>query len=104
MTIIKYKGNKVEIGGQDYVFAPLPLGGIEIYGDKLDNFSDLSLKERSTTTIEIALMSLNRNYPSITREQVANMIDMHNINDIVTAIMTRSGMQQTENKAEDSGK
>lgn len=94
------KGIKVNLGGTDYIVPPLSLGALELYQDELETFTGAIDKASTTLTINIGTAALRRNYPDLTREQVADMIDVANMMEVFEAVMDVSGLKR---KAEDSG-
>jgi hypothetical protein len=89
----KYKGFEIELGGTRYVFPSLSLGAVERLQDKIDAVtSSDSQTNQISAIIDIAHASLKRNYPDITRDDVADLIDVSNIQTIFVNIMSTSGM------------
>lgn len=84
--------------GKEYTVAPLTLGALEDYGDALNNIGALD-KASVATTIDVALASLKRNYPDMTREQVRNLIDVENMDRVFQACMDVSGLLRKELEA-----
>lgn len=84
--------------GETYVIAPLTLGALEDYGDALNNVGELD-KASIGTMIDVALASLKRNYPAITREQVRDLIDVGIMGDVFEACMDVSGLRRKELEA-----
>lgn len=91
--MIKHKGTVINLGDKDYTFAPLTLGSIELLQEKLSKIdSNFSLKDVSII-IEVAHRSLVRNYPEITREEVADLVDISNMQEIFMTVMNMSEMK-----------
>ncbi len=94
------RGNEKTIAGQTLIFAPLPLGAIEKYQDQL-----ASNNVPIASVIDLAHISLKRNYPDIQRELVANeIVDMANMEEVLGLITSTSGLTHTgEKTGEQSG-
>lgn len=93
------RGTVLAIDGQDYYFAPLSLGALELLLPKLQNFTEQDIG----TVIDVAHKSLKRNYPEITREEVADMIYMDQLQDVMAAVMSVSGLKQNDKDASQGG-
>lgn len=83
------RGTVLAIDGKDWYFAPLSLGALELLLPKLQNFNEQDLG----TVIDVAHKSLKRNYPEITREEVADMIYMDQLQDVMGAVMSVTGLK-----------
>jgi hypothetical protein len=91
----KYPGIKLTLGGEDYILPPISLGALEQLKDGIAAFNgDITDGAQVSTVIDAALASLNRNYPDITRAQVADMIDVGNMADVFSAVMDVSGLKR----------
>ena len=88
-------GVSMEIGGLCWVIPPLSLGSLEQLQGRLSKLHHENIHEQIGLLIDTALAALQRNYPSLTRETVALMVDMHNATDIFAAIMNISNIPQT---------
>lgn len=92
---VKVKGIKIELAGVDRVVPPLSLGSLEQLHEPIQKFmanvSDLS---NVRVVVDAAHAALKRNYPEITREEVADAIGLDNMNDVFEAIMDVSGLKR----------
>lgn len=105
MAIVKVKGIEVELGGEILVVPPLPLGALEQLQDRLSVFKgDIRDKDQVATVIDAAHSALKRNYPDLTREDVANLIDVGNMADVFEAVMDVSGIKRKEIESGEVGK
>lgn len=93
------RGKEIKIDGRPFVFAPLSLGAIEKLLPALQTFqpSDVSL------VIDVAHKSLKRNYPDITRDDVADLIYMDQLEEVMGAVMSVSGLQSQDKQDGESG-
>ena len=83
------RGTALAIDGKDWYFAPLSLGSLELLLPKLQTFTDNDIG----TVIDVAHKSLKRNYPDITREEVADMIYMDQLQDVMATVMSVTGLK-----------
>lgn len=86
------RGSVVHIDGQPWYFAPLSLGSLELLMPKLQNFSEDDIG----TVIDVAHKSLKRNYPEISRADVGDMIYMDQLQEVMGAVMSVSGLKGKE--------
>lgn len=84
--------------GEDYVIAPLTLGALEDHGEALNSVGELD-KASIGTMIDVALASLKRNYPDMTREKVRDLIDVAIMDRVFEACMDVSGLRRKELEA-----
>ena len=97
MPVAKYNGITLNLGGTDYVLPPISLGALEQLQSNISKFSgDVMDATQITTVIDAAHASLLRNYPGITRTEVADMIDVGNMSDVFAAVMDVSGLKRKE--------
>ncbi|OUY07004.1 hypothetical protein [Acinetobacter populi] len=83
------RGTPVVIDGQSFVFAPLSLGAIEKLLPALQTFQPNDVG----TVIDVAHKSLKRNYPDIQRDDVADLIYMDQLSEVMEAVMSVSGLK-----------
>ena len=83
-------------GGRVLVLAPLTLGALERLQDGLQALAtDSALAPASVKTIvSVAHASLARNYPTITRDDVMELVDVGNMVDVADAVMDVSGIRR----------
>lgn len=93
------RGTPLKIDGQTIVFAPLSLGSIEKLLPALQSFQPNDV----STVIDVAHKSLKRNYPNITREDVADIIYMDQLADVMQAVMSVSGLAEKPKEGDSSG-
>lgn len=99
----KVKGIPVELGGQEYIVPPLPLGFVEDNQDELSAFTGDLSPASIKIIIDAACASLRRNYPELTREEVANLIDVGNMMEVFEAIMDVSGLKRLQLEGDQAG-
>lgn len=93
--MVKVKGIVLNMGGADYVVPPLSLGALEQLQERIAAFTgDASNKEQVATAIDATFAALKRNYPDLTRQDVAELIDLGNMGEVFEAVMDVSGMKR----------
>ena len=94
---VKWPGITVELGGDAYVLPPLPLWFIE------SNAAIGEASESGSVPVKLVLdaltASLQRNYPDMTREQVAALVDVGNMADLFELVMDAAGLKRKEGAA-----
>lgn len=74
---------------------PLSLGDLELLQERLGALQLGAADAKSVaTTIDATFAALKRNYPDITRDQVANMLDLENMVDVLECVMDVSGVKR----------
>ncbi len=102
LNVVKVKGLTVSLGGTEYVVPPLSLGALEQFQDSLANFTgDITDKKQIGTIADCAHAALRRNYPALTREEVADMIGLENMMEVMEAVMDISGLKRKSREASD---
>lgn len=86
----------MNLGGTDYVVPPLSLGALFEFQKRIQCLDEMPEPERQALVIEITLRALKRNYPTLTREEVLEMVDVANLWDVFAAVMDVSGLQRKE--------
>lgn len=97
--------------GKTYIFPPLPLASLELLQKELGEFEGAA---SPATIIRVALHSLKRNYPQITRTDLSGivkevdgevviekppLIDVSNMLEVMEAVMDISGVKRKEQLA-----
>ncbi len=100
MSIVKVKGIPVELGGEVLIVPPLSLGSLEQLQAGIAGFTgDVFDKAQIALVIDAALAALRRNYPEMTRERVAEFIDVANMPEVFEALMDVSGLKRKSMEA-----
>lgn len=100
MSIVKVKGIPVELGGDVLIVPPLSLGSLEQLQAGIAGFTgDVFDKAQIALVIDAALAALRRNYPDMTRERVAEFIDVANMPEVFEALMDVSGLKRKSMEA-----
>lgn len=98
-AIVKVKGVVVEFADGPLVVPPLSLASVEALQDRLSGYGDGGIAQVSLV-IDSLWHALKRNYPDLTRDQAADMVDMENMGEVMDAVMNVAGLKR---KAGDSG-
>lgn len=97
----KIKGIAFDFGGETLVIPPISLGAMEQLQQRIGEFSgDVMDSKQVGTVIDAAFAALKRNYPDMTRDQVADLIDVGNMAEVFACVMDVSGLKR---KAAEAG-
>lgn len=97
---VRVKGIEIELSGEHYVCPPLSLGSLEKLLPRINAFEgNAASVEDIGVVADAAWMALKRNYPDMTRDQVADAIGLENFLDVMTAVMDVSGMRRKADEA-----
>jgi hypothetical protein len=95
---VKVKGVEIEFAnGLTLVVPPLSLAAVESFQDRLTAYSG-GLSD-VTLVIDALHASLKRNYPEMTREEVAETVDIANMQQVMFAVMNVSGLVKKEDES-----
>lgn len=96
-------GTVLKLGdGKEYVIAPISIGAIKRFGERISQFSTMTLEEQINLSIDLLQASLKRNYPEITKEYIEDeLLHMGNIFDIMVTITNASGFVKADGKGEE---
>lgn len=101
---VRIKGVTVELNGTNYVIPPIALGALEQLQERIGTFDgNVQDAKQISTVIDCAHAAMRRNYPDMTREEVADLIDIGNMNEVFTAVMDVSGLKRKEQEAAQAG-
>lgn len=101
---VRVPGILMMLGGEGYVVPPLSLGTLEQMQDRLAGFTGaINDMAQVGTVIDATHAALKRNYPDITRDKVADFIDVANMADVFEALMDVSGLKRKAQEADKQG-
>ncbi|MDO5686760.1 MAG: hypothetical protein Q4G42_05180 [Neisseria sp.] len=101
---VKIKGITLNLGGNDYIVPPIALGALEQLRERLQDFDgNVQDIKQIGTVIDCAHAALKRNYPEMTRDDVADLIDVGSMIDVFEAIMDVSGLIRKQQEAAATG-
>lgn len=92
---LKVKGIPFEFSDRVLVIPPLSLGAMEQMQERLSGIKeDLSDPVYIGTVIDTLHAALGRNYPDMTREEVADLVDLENMQDVMECAMDVAGLKR----------
>lgn len=94
MPTVKIKGIPLELGGETLIVPPINLGALEQMQEALASYTGGLDKVSMATVLDAAHAALRRNYPDMTREDVADVIDVANMQQVMEAVMDVSGLRR----------
>ena len=100
-------GIDYDFGGERvYKLPPLSMGAMERLQKGLAALSTAEAlsPESITTIVDAAHAALRRNYPNLSREDVADLVDVGNMFDVVGAVLDVSGIKRKAQAAEQAEK
>jgi hypothetical protein len=93
----KIPGTAINLGGTEWILAPLNLNQVEQFGDRIAALGSKStLKENLADAAELVHASLSRNYSDITVEDVREMLDLGNFEKAAKAVVSISGYKAAQ--------
>lgn len=98
MSLPRFEGIPVQIGGTEFVVPPLTLGQLRRLRPALDAVSaivsgDLT-NEQIDQVAEVVHAALSRNHPEISKESLLDLLDLGNMGVIFQAVMGVSGLKK----------
>lgn len=100
----KVKGIPFEFSDCTLVIPPLSLGAAERLQNRLTELREGTLDPESIgTVVDTVHAALLRNYPDMTREEVADLIDLENMQEVMTCAMDVAGMKRKAFEAGQGG-
>lgn len=100
----KHQGIPFNFDGRVLIIPPLSLGAMEKMQDRLTSVRDGRVdQEAIAATIETVHAALRRNYPDMTREEVADLIDLENMQDVMACAMDVGGLKRKALEASKAG-
>ncbi|MBF0401888.1 MAG: hypothetical protein HQL90_14115 [Magnetococcales bacterium] len=88
-----HPGITVQLGGKEWVCPPLNFYQLQQLLPRLQSMQAGELNiEWLQASVEIIHASLSRNYPDLTLQTVAEMVDMNNFTHILNTVMEVSGL------------
>lgn len=98
MALVKVPGVLYDFNGRQLVLAPLNMGALRQLLERTKTMGQEATVDQIDTVVDAVFASLKRNYPSITREEVADdLVDSANVEELMPIIMNRSGLGRTNN-------
>jgi hypothetical protein len=95
-------GVMITMGGKDWEVPPLTLGQLRRLMPKVRRMTNVDAtmgEDQLTTVLEIVSAAMQRNYPEITVEMVEELLDLGNTSNVLSAVLTGSGLKLGEIQA-----
>jgi hypothetical protein len=94
-------GVELKLGGKTYTIPPISLGALERLQARLKEYKKGGSGDDFSLVTDCLWSALKRNYPAIERDHVSeNLIDISNMNDVMSAVMDVSGIKRKAQEAE----
>lgn len=93
----RFAGSPIVLGGETYVVPPLALGAVKELLPRvkaMQSVGGVPTPEDLDTMLDAALAAINRNYPAMTRDEVAQLIDLGNVAQMFKVVMGISGFEK----------
>ena len=93
---LKFSGENVNIGGVEYVAAPLPIGKMKLLSEAFaDGVSESELFENMIFFIHA---SIARNHPEVTTEMIEDELTIMEASDLFQRVIKMSGIDTSAEK------
>lgn len=97
MTAVNVPGIEYPFPGKKLVIPPLSLGDLEQLLERINRVMAGNMdKDGIATVIDATHAALRRNYPDMGRQEVAELLDLRNMRDVLNEVMGASGLEVTE--------
>lgn len=98
-TNVKFKGVNVTLGDRVFVVPPLNFRQLQVFQDRLNGFSGGVDPASVALVLEVTHAAIGRNYPDVTTDELAELLDVGNIQDVMEAVMDVSGLKRKAQEA-----
>lgn len=97
MTTVNVPGIEYQFPGKKLIIPPLSLGDLEQLLERINRVMAGNMdKDAIATVIDATHGALRRNYPDMDRQEVAGLLDLRNMRDVLNVVMGASGLEVTE--------
>jgi len=99
----RLSGVELTLGdGNQYIVPPLTLGMCQRFAEVISGHTSADVKgfESITKLLPVLYAAFQRNYPAVTQEQFADLVDLSNYLDVFRAVMKVSGMERAATPGE----
>ena len=97
MALFKVPGVLHDFYGRRLILAPLNMGPLRQLLDRTKTMGQEATADQIDTVVDAVYASLKRNYPAISRDEVADeLVDSANAEDLMQIIMNKSGLNRTQ--------
>jgi hypothetical protein len=95
MTMIP--GVQITMGGEEWTVAPLTLGQLRRLMPQVQQLTEIGARmgeSQIAAVVEIVTAALQRNYPDLTTDAVAEILDLGNSAQVLHVVLTGSGLRE----------
>jgi hypothetical protein len=89
------EGVALRMGGREWIVPPLTLGQMRRLLPRIARLKDFGAEMGEAeidVIIDLVAAALSRNYPGLTPDKVAELVDLGNAREVMQAILTGSGL------------
>lgn len=106
------EGQKLNLGGRDFIVPPLNIKALRILGPRFNqlqkiadsgDLAEMFNGDNLDTLVDVVHAAIVRNYPDVTREEMEDLIDLANLQPLFMSICGQSGLQQKGPRGEAKG-
>lgn len=97
MSTKRHPGIVIKVGERELVVPPLTLGQIEANAEKLAAIDQIETSPQKALAtgamgkvLDLIVLAVQRNYPDMKREEIGELVDMHNLRQFLPAILGAS--------------
>lgn len=100
----KHQGIPFNFDGRTLIIPPLSLGAMEQLQGRLETMGERSITpEYIGTVVDSVHAALQRNYPDMTREEVAALLDLENMQEVMACVFDVGGVKRKALNASTGG-
>lgn len=95
-------GVAVRMNGRDWIVAPLTLGQLRRLWPQVQRLGEVGAgmgEDEITAMVDLVTAALQRNYPDLTPEKVADLLDLGNAGAVLNAVLIGSGLRPAMGEA-----
>jgi hypothetical protein len=90
----KISGKEIELGGEKYVMPPIPLAYMGRFQRAQTALAESDFENAAQDMIDVAHLTLLRNYPDLSVDVVSQNLDMGNMKQVIEALANISGFEK----------
>lgn len=91
----KHQGIPFNFDGRTLIIPPLSLGAMEQLQGRLETMGEhITKPEYIATVVDSVHAALQRNYPDMTREEVAGLLDLQNMQEVMACVFDVGGVKR----------
>ena len=96
-----FEGVTITIGGREFIIPPLSFKQVKALWPIIQEISkpEKTIVDAVDGFTQVVHAAISRNYPDVTQEEIADLLDFGNVNKIINDILGVSGFVLGEKKA-----